>query len=116
MNRIESTSLDMNRSGRTVELTRRREFFFLLPFSFCLWLTLPPLASNDLFGIGTNVNEVLRSVNRNFKGHRTFGSERNKFGWKEVALQKAVLSVNSEVETEAVKSDVRLQPSEFGCV
>jgi hypothetical protein len=36
--------------GPTGELTRRRNFFFLLPFSFCLWLTLPRLASNDLFG------------------------------------------------------------------
>jgi len=33
----------------TAELTQRRDFFFLLPFSFCLWLALPPLASNDLF-------------------------------------------------------------------
>src|SRR5262245_16298132 len=35
----------------TAELTRRREFFFLLPFSFCLRFALPPLASNDLLDV-----------------------------------------------------------------
>jgi len=78
--------------------------------------TPPPLASNDLFGIAANVNEVLRSVNRNLKSNRIFGRERNKFGWKELALQKAVLSVDAKVKTETVKSDARLQPSEFGRV
>jgi hypothetical protein len=34
-------------SGRTVELTAPRAFFFLLPFYFCLRFALPRLASND---------------------------------------------------------------------